>query len=84
MVAPATGAVVLVRFPFSDLSRTKLRGGLFCGGEWHVRRTPDRPPEPVGIPDSVIPHYRPTSATTIAASVVTWTPTNQTNWRVNF
>ena len=25
MVAPATGAVVLVQFPFSDLSRSKLR-----------------------------------------------------------
>lgn len=25
MVAPATGAVVLVKFPFSDLSRSKLR-----------------------------------------------------------
>ena len=25
MVAPAAGAVVLVRFPFSDLSETKLR-----------------------------------------------------------
>ena len=25
MEAPAKGAVVLVRFPFSDLSRTKLR-----------------------------------------------------------
>ncbi len=25
MVSPAAGAVVLVRFPFSDLSRTKLR-----------------------------------------------------------
>ena len=25
MVAPAVGAVVLVRFPFSDLSQTKLR-----------------------------------------------------------
>ena len=25
MVAPARGAVVLVRFPFSDLSKTKLR-----------------------------------------------------------
>ena len=25
MVAPAIGAVVLVRFPFSDLSRSKLR-----------------------------------------------------------
>ena len=25
MVAPATGAIVLVRFPFSDLSRSKLR-----------------------------------------------------------
>ena len=25
MVAPATGAVVLVRFPFSDLSKSKLR-----------------------------------------------------------
>ncbi len=25
MVAPAAGAVVLVRFPFSDLSRTKVR-----------------------------------------------------------
>ena len=25
MVAPAAGAVVLVRFPFSDLSQTKMR-----------------------------------------------------------
>lgn len=25
MVAPAAGAVVLVRFPFSDLSQTKVR-----------------------------------------------------------
>ena len=25
MVAPAAGAVILVRFPFSDLSQTKLR-----------------------------------------------------------
>ena len=28
MVAPAAGAVVLVRFPFSDLSQTKLRPAL--------------------------------------------------------
>ncbi len=25
MVAPSAGAIVLVRFPFSDLSRSKLR-----------------------------------------------------------
>jgi mRNA interferase MazF len=28
VVAPAAGAVVLVRFPFSDLSRTKLRPAI--------------------------------------------------------
>lgn len=28
MVAPTAGAVVLVRFPFSDLSQTKLRPAL--------------------------------------------------------
>ena len=28
MVAPAAGAVVLVRFPFSDLSQTKLRPAI--------------------------------------------------------
>lgn len=28
MVAPAKGAVVLVRFPFSDLSQTKLRPAI--------------------------------------------------------
>lgn len=38
MVAPATGAVVLVHFPFSDLSQTKLRPALVLAeagqGDW--------------------------------------------------
>jgi mRNA interferase MazF len=38
MVAPATGAVVLVRFPFSDLSETKLRPAVVLAnaerGDW--------------------------------------------------
>ena len=38
MVAPATGAVVLVRFPFSDLSQTKLRPAVVLAaagrGDW--------------------------------------------------
>ena len=32
MVAPAAGAVVLVRFPFSDLSQTKLRPAVVLAG----------------------------------------------------
>lgn len=38
MAAPATGAVVLVHFPFSDLSQTKLRPALVLAeagqGDW--------------------------------------------------
>ena len=38
MVTPATGAVVLVRFPFSDLSQTKLRPAVVLAnagrGDW--------------------------------------------------
>ena len=38
MVAPAAGAVVLVRFPFSDLSQTKLRPAVVLAdagrGDW--------------------------------------------------
>ena len=32
MVAPAAVAVVLVRFPFSDLSQTKLRPAILLAG----------------------------------------------------
>ena len=35
MVAPAAGAVVLVRFPFSDLSKTKLRPAVVLAGAGH-------------------------------------------------
>lgn len=31
MVAPSKGAVVLIRFPFSDLSQTKLRPAVVLG-----------------------------------------------------
>jgi len=38
VVAPAAGAVVLVRFPFSDLSQTKLRPAVVLAeagrGDW--------------------------------------------------
>ena len=38
MVIPAIGAVVLVRFPFSDLSRSKLRPAIVLAdtrrGDW--------------------------------------------------
>ena len=38
MVTPATGSVVLVRFPFSDLSRSKLRPAVTLAdggkGDW--------------------------------------------------
>ncbi|VUZ83682.1 hypothetical protein MELA_00035 [Candidatus Methylomirabilis lanthanidiphila] len=38
MVAPAAGAVVLVRFPFSDLSQVKLRPAVVLAdagrGDW--------------------------------------------------
>jgi mRNA interferase MazF len=38
MVTPAAGAVVLVRFPFSDLSQTKLRPAVVRAdagrGDW--------------------------------------------------
>ncbi len=33
MVAPAIGAVVLVRFPFSDLSASKLRPAVVLAGD---------------------------------------------------
>lgn len=35
MVLPATGEVVLVRFPFSDLSQTKLRPAVVLAGAGH-------------------------------------------------
>jgi len=32
MVTPSAGSVILVRFPFSDLSQTKLRPAVVPGG----------------------------------------------------
>lgn len=35
MVAPAAGVIVLVRFPFSDLSQTKLRPAVVLADAGH-------------------------------------------------
>lgn len=47
MVAPAAGAVVLVRFPFSDLSQTKLRPAIVLAGagrgDWILCQVTSRP-----------------------------------------
>jgi mRNA interferase MazF len=47
MVAPATGAVVLVRFPFSDLSETKLRPAVLLAsadrGDWVLCQVTSKP-----------------------------------------
>ncbi|MDE2888538.1 MAG: type II toxin-antitoxin system PemK/MazF family toxin [Gemmatimonadota bacterium] len=47
MVAPATGGVVLVRFPFSDLSQTKLRPAVVLAnagrGDWVLCQITSKP-----------------------------------------
>ncbi len=47
MVAPAAGAVVLVRFPFSDLSQTKLRPAVVLAdagrGDWILCQVTSKP-----------------------------------------
>ena len=47
MVASATGAVVLVRFPFSDLSETKLRPAVLLAsadrGDWVLCQVTSKP-----------------------------------------
>ena len=47
MVAPADGAVVLVRFPFSDLSNTKLRPAVVLAdgarGDWILCQVTSQP-----------------------------------------
>jgi mRNA interferase MazF len=47
MVAPARGAVVLVRFPFSDLSDTKLRPAVVLAnadrGDWILCQVTSKP-----------------------------------------
>lgn len=47
MVAPAAGAVVLVRFPFSDLSQTKVRPAVVLAdvgrGDRILRQVTSRP-----------------------------------------
>ena len=47
MVAPAAGAVVLVQFPFSDLSRTKLRPAVVLAdagrGDWILCQVTSKP-----------------------------------------
>jgi len=59
VVAPAAGAVVLVRFPFSDLSQTKLRPAVVLAdagrGDWVLcqvtsKRYGDR--RSIELPDS--------------------------------
>ena len=47
MVAPTAGAVVLVRFPFSDLSQTKLRPAVVLAsagrGDWILCQVTSNP-----------------------------------------
>lgn len=47
MVTPANGAVVLVRFPFSDLSNTKLRPAIVLAdagrGDWILCQVTSQP-----------------------------------------
>ena len=47
MVTPANGAVVLVRFPFSDLSNTKLRSAIVLAdagrGDWILCQVTSQP-----------------------------------------
>ena len=47
MVAPSAGAVVLVRFPFSDLSQTKLRPAAVLAdagrGDWVLCQVTSKP-----------------------------------------
>jgi mRNA interferase MazF len=47
VVAPAAGAVVLVRFPFSDLSQTKLRPAVVLAGagrgDWILCQVTSKP-----------------------------------------
>lgn len=47
MVIPAAGAVVLVRFPFSDLSQTKLRPAVVLAdvarGDWILCQVTGKP-----------------------------------------
>ena len=47
MGAPAAGAVVLVRFPFSDLSQTKLRPAVVLAdagrGDWILCQVTSKP-----------------------------------------
>ena len=47
MVAPAPGAVVVVRFPFSDLSQTKLRPAVVLAGagrgDWILCQVTSKP-----------------------------------------
>ena len=47
MVTPANGAVVLVRFPFSDLSNTKLRPAVVlvdaARGDWILCQVTSQP-----------------------------------------
>ena len=47
MVTPANGAVVLVRFPFSDLSNTKLRPAIVLAdagrGDWVLCQVTSQP-----------------------------------------
>ena len=47
MVPPAAGAVILVRFPFSDLSQTKLRPAVVLAdagrGDWILCQVTSKP-----------------------------------------
>lgn len=59
MVAPAKGGVVLVRFPFSDLSQTKLRPAVVLAeagrGDWVLCQITSKPygdPQAIRLTDA--------------------------------
>lgn len=59
MVTPAAGAIVLIRFPFSDLSKTKLRPTVVLAhagrGDWILCQITSKPygdPSAIAITDA--------------------------------
>ena len=65
MVTPANGAVILVRFPFSDLSNTKVRPAVVLAevgrGDWVLCQVTSQPytdPTAIEIKVPILPTVR--------------------------